>query len=81
MDTSEVGYVGTFGRGLLPKPGCSADATCRRSGADWLQARPIWRQALYLAVDNTLDRRFDAEAPDKAWVTDVTYIRTVEGFA
>ena len=30
------------------------------------------------AVDN---RRFDAEAPDKAWVTDFTYIRTHEGFA
>ena len=28
-----------------------------------------------------LDRRFDAEAPDKAWVTDITYIRTHEGFA
>ncbi|MBP2150315.1 putative transposase [Xanthobacter flavus] len=34
-----------------------------------------------LAVDNMLDRRFDAEAPDKAWVTDITYIRTHEGFA
>uniref|UniRef100_UPI0035B0BA33 IS3 family transposase n=1 Tax=Methylocella sp. TaxID=1978226 RepID=UPI0035B0BA33 len=34
-----------------------------------------------LAVDNTLDRRFDVEAPDKAWVTDITYIRTHEGFA
>jgi putative transposase len=34
-----------------------------------------------LAVDNMLDRRFDADAPDKAWVTDITYIRTHEGFA
>ena len=32
-------------------------------------------------VDNTLDRQFDVEAPDKAWVTDITYIRTHEGFA
>jgi len=32
-------------------------------------------------VDNTLDRRFDVEAPDMAWVTDITYIRTHEGFA
>lgn len=32
-------------------------------------------------VDNTLDRKFDVEAPDKAWVTDITYIRTQEGFA
>ena len=32
-------------------------------------------------VDNTLDRQFDVEAPDKVWVTDITYIRTQEGFA
>lgn len=25
-----------------------------------------------LAVDNTLGRRFDVEAPDRAWVTDIT---------
>jgi putative transposase len=34
-----------------------------------------------LAVDNTLDRQFDVGAPDKVWVTDITYIRTHEGFA
>lgn len=34
-----------------------------------------------LAVDNTLDRQFDVDAPDRAWVTDITYIRTLEGFA
>jgi putative transposase len=34
-----------------------------------------------IAVDNTLDRQFDVEAADKAWVTDITYIRTCEGFA
>jgi len=32
-------------------------------------------------VDNTLDRQFDVDAPDRAWVTDITYIRTHEGFA
>jgi transposase InsO family protein len=32
-------------------------------------------------VDNTLDRQFDVAAPDRAWVTDITYIRTLEGFA
>lgn len=32
-------------------------------------------------VDNTLARRFDVAALDKAWVTDITYIRTQEGFA
>ncbi len=33
-----------------------------------------------VVVDNTLDRQFDVEAPDKVWVTDITYIRTQEGF-
>ena len=32
-------------------------------------------------VDNTLDRQFDVEDPDKVWVTDITYIRTLEGFS
>ena len=32
-------------------------------------------------VDNTLNRQFDVTAPDKAWVTDITYIRICEGFA
>lgn len=32
-------------------------------------------------VDNTLARQFNVAAPDKAWVTDITYIRTLEGFA
>jgi len=31
-------------------------------------------------VDNTLGRQFDVEAPDRVWVTDITYIRTQEGF-
>lgn len=34
-----------------------------------------------VVVDNALDRQFDVEAPDTAWVTDITYIRTCEGFA
>ena len=34
-----------------------------------------------MVVDNTLERQFDVDAPDKVWVTDITYIRTLEGFA
>ncbi len=34
-----------------------------------------------LVIDNTLARQFDVEAPDRVWVTDITYIRTMEGFA
>jgi len=31
-------------------------------------------------VDNTLDRQFDVAAPDTVWVSDITYIKTYEGF-
>jgi putative transposase len=34
-----------------------------------------------LVVVNTLDQQFDVKAPDRIWVTDITYIRTLEGFA
>ena len=34
-----------------------------------------------LVVDNRLSRQFDVDAPDRVWVTDITYIRTLEGFA
>lgn len=34
-----------------------------------------------IVVDNTLDRQFDVTAPDTVWVTDITYIKTTEGFA
>jgi len=34
-----------------------------------------------LIVYNTLDRQFDVYAPDRFWVTDITYIKTMEGLA
>ncbi len=34
-----------------------------------------------IVIDNTLDRQFEVGAPDIAWVTDITYIGTHEGFA
>ena len=33
-----------------------------------------------VVVDNTLNRQFDVDAPDRFWVTDITYIKTREGF-
>jgi putative transposase len=41
----------------------------------------IYRGKPSIAVDNTLGRQFDAITPATAWVTDVTYIKTNEGFA
>jgi putative transposase len=34
-----------------------------------------------VVIDNTLNRQFDVAAPDTAWVTDITYIKTMERFA
>lgn len=33
-----------------------------------------------VVIDNTLNRQFDVAAPDTTWVTDITYIKTYEGF-
>ena len=33
-----------------------------------------------VVVDNTLNRQFNVDAPDTVWVTDITYIKTYEGF-
>lgn len=33
-----------------------------------------------VVVSNTLDRQFEVDAPDKVWVTDVTYIKTHWGW-
>lgn len=34
----------------------------------------------HVVVPNRLQRQFEPEAPDQAWVTDITYIRTHEGW-
>lgn len=33
-----------------------------------------------IVVDNTLNRQFDVDAPDRFWVTYITCIKTYEGF-
>jgi putative transposase len=33
-----------------------------------------------ILVNNTLDRQFEVDAPDRVWVTDITYIKTHEGW-
>ncbi len=34
-----------------------------------------------VVADNKLDRQFEVDAPDRIWVTDITYIRTHEGWS
>ena len=45
----------------------------RRPGSD-MAGKPA------VVASNTLDRQFEVEAPDKVWVTDITYIKTHEGW-
>lgn len=33
-----------------------------------------------MTAENTLDRQFEVTAPDTVWVTDITYIKTLEGW-
>jgi putative transposase len=34
-----------------------------------------------VVADNTLDWQFEVDAPDFVWVTDITYIKTYEGWS
>lgn len=34
-----------------------------------------------MVADNTLDRQFEVDAPDRVWVTGITYIKTHEGWS
>jgi putative transposase len=34
-----------------------------------------------VVADNSLDRQFEVDAPDRVWVTDITYIRTHEDWS
>ncbi len=51
--------------------------------------RPVYRRAWRVTTDSThslpeapnlLDRRFDGWQPDRAWVSDITFVRTGEGW-
>lgn len=43
-------------------------------------SKPRHRGGPVGVVANVLDREFTPEAPNKVWVTDITYIRTYEGW-
>lgn len=67
---------------------CSANRVARLASVAGIKAQIGYKQRPgshggkpSVIVDNKLDRQFDVKVPDKAWVTDITYIRTLEGFA
>jgi len=67
---------------------CCPNRVARLARLDGIKARIGYRRrpGSYggkpsVIIGNTLDRQFDVEVPDRVWVTDITYIRTLEGFS
>jgi putative transposase len=56
----------------------------RQSGLHGIPAKKRWRSKPSgqrpIGIDNELERDFLAEAPNTKWVTDITYLRTAEGW-
>jgi putative transposase len=53
------------------------------------QCRPVWKRQfihttdskhLLPVADNILNRQFEPDQPDQAWVSDITYVRTRQGW-
>ena len=51
--------------------------------------RPVWKRRFVITTvtdrgspvfDNVLQRQFEVNAPNRAWVSDVTYVRTTQGW-
>ncbi|MFL9927153.1 IS3 family transposase [Herbaspirillum lusitanum] len=65
---------------------CSRHRVHRLMRGDGLRAevgygsRPRYRGGPVGVVANVLNREFSPDAPNKVWVTDITYIRTYEGW-
>ena len=56
----------------------------RHNGLQGIPQKRRWRKKASasrpIGIDNHLERDFTAAAPNQKWVTDITYIRTGEGF-
>ena len=65
---------------------CSENRVARLMHKEGLRAKVGYKRPRYktgrpaLVAVNRLEQNFEVEAPDKAWVTDITYIRTWEGW-
>ena len=51
-----------------------------RSQTGYMRRKGHYGGQAQLAAPNTLDRQFKTSAPNTSWVTDITYIRTHEGW-
>jgi putative transposase len=66
---------------------CSVNRVARLMRADGLRGTApsrAWRKRPIgvrpIGIANVLDRDFRADEPNQKWVTDITYVRTLEGF-
>jgi len=67
---------------VLPEPRCTPSKLADIKAQIGYKRRPgSYGGKPSMIVDNTLGRQFDVDAPDRIWVTDITYIRILEGFA
>ena len=61
--------------------GSSPDALRWESLSDGLPRRKYKRGAApSLVAPNHLQRQFDVQEPNRVWITEITYIRTYEGW-
>lgn len=65
---------------------CCPNRVARLSRLAGIKAQIGYKRRKYggkpsVVVDNTLNRQFDVAAPNRFWVTDITYIKTYEGFS
>jgi len=65
---------------------CNEKRVARLMRQEGMRAKVGYKRPRYktgrpaLVAINRLDQNFDAPSPDYAWVTDITYIRTWEGW-
>lgn len=65
---------------------CSKHRVARLMRENGMRAQPGYRTRRYIAgkpaelIPNLVKRNFDVSQPNKVWVTDITYIRTWEGW-
>ena len=86
-------HRGTYGRARIVRQlralGRAASEERVRRSLRRQDLRPIYRRAYRVTTDsahslpvapNLLDRRFNGWQPDRAWVSDITFVRTGEGW-
>ncbi|STA84826.1 ISEc14 transposase B [Citrobacter youngae] len=58
----------------------ATDETCRDKGSGRIPEPAARKGEASIVSPNRLQRQFNPDAPDERWVTDITYIRTHEGW-